>query len=207
MKPADRRTQLLDAARSCFVQGGFDGTPVSAIVKAAGVAQGTFYLYFDSKQGVVTELRREVVRDYDRVIEQVAALEAPVDERFARIVAAISVAVGRNIALERMFRAAGSGEASLKAAHDGRRRLSRRAAELLLSDPAFDPGDAPMVARFIVTLFDQILFEAHAFEPASVPAVVDSSLRFILRGLGVSEPRIETLVAQRPAFTADAEAL
>ena len=36
-------------------------------------------------------------------------------------------------------------------------------------------------------------FEAHAFEPDTVPAVLDSSLRFILRGLGVSEDRIETL--------------
>ncbi len=192
-KTPDRRTQILDAARECFVQHGFDGTPVSAIVKAAGVAQGTFYLYFDSKQAIVTELQREVVRDYDRVIERVAALDAPVDERFARIVSGISVAVGRNIEIERMFRAAGSGEASLKAAHEGRLRMSRRAADLLRSDPRFDLHDASMVARFVVTLFDQILFEAHAFDPDTVPAVLDSSLRFILRGLGVSEDRIETL--------------
>ncbi|MFQ5612818.1 MAG: TetR/AcrR family transcriptional regulator [Anaerolineae bacterium] len=44
-----RRRQLLDAARQVFSQKGFSATNVSDVAAAAGVSQGTIYLYFDSK--------------------------------------------------------------------------------------------------------------------------------------------------------------
>jgi AcrR family transcriptional regulator len=44
---------LVSAAAQVFAEQGVAGTSVSDIVKAAGVAQGTFYLYFDSKDDVV----------------------------------------------------------------------------------------------------------------------------------------------------------
>jgi AcrR family transcriptional regulator len=44
-----RRTELVSAAASLFAKRGVANTAVSDIVKAAGVAQGTFYLYFESK--------------------------------------------------------------------------------------------------------------------------------------------------------------
>ena len=50
---ATRRAQLVSAAASTFAERGVANTPVSEIVKAAGVAQGTFYLYFNSKDDVV----------------------------------------------------------------------------------------------------------------------------------------------------------
>ena len=203
----ERRDQLLTAAKECFVQHGFAKTPVSAIVSAAGVAQGTFYLYFKSKQDVVTELRREVVREYERVLNQIASTPAPVDERLARVIVAMSVIVGRNIVLERMFRASGSGEDSLVAAVEGRRRMARHAAQLLQADTALHSEDAELTAGFVVTLFDQILFDAHAFAPDTVPAVVTQSLRFTLRGIGVAPDRVEDLVARQAEFLADAQAL
>lgn len=203
----ERRDQLLDAARACFLADGFDKTPVSAIVREAGVAQGTFYLYFKSKQEIVTELRRQVVREYERALNAIASLDAPADERLARVIVAMGLIVGRNIELERMFRASGSGEASLVAAVEGRRRMAERAAQLLAADENL-VSDAPhLTAGFVVTLFDQILFDAHAFAPDTVPDVVRESLRFTLRGLGVAPERVEALVARQAEFLAHAESL
>ncbi|MBI4497320.1 MAG: TetR/AcrR family transcriptional regulator [Chloroflexi bacterium] len=45
-----RRASLLQAALELFVEKGFHETKVSEIVERAGVAQGTFYLYFSSKR-------------------------------------------------------------------------------------------------------------------------------------------------------------
>jgi AcrR family transcriptional regulator len=48
--PETRKAQLLDAARLLFRTKGFEATNVSDIVAEAGVAQGTFYNYFGTKE-------------------------------------------------------------------------------------------------------------------------------------------------------------
>ena len=48
----DRRTQLLNAARAVFARKGYEEATVSEIVGRAGVAQGTFYLYFPGKESL-----------------------------------------------------------------------------------------------------------------------------------------------------------
>jgi len=51
-----RKEQILSAARRVLREKGYDRTTISEIVKEAGVAQGTFYLYFESKKAAVMEL-------------------------------------------------------------------------------------------------------------------------------------------------------
>ncbi|MBK7581350.1 MAG: TetR/AcrR family transcriptional regulator [Myxococcales bacterium] len=54
----DRRESVLDAALHCFVDRGFYGTAIPEIAKRAGVAAGTIYHYFDSKEVLVNTLFR-----------------------------------------------------------------------------------------------------------------------------------------------------
>src|SRR6476469_5847429 len=51
-KRLDRRSQLLTSARSVFSKKGYDDATISEIVGRAGVAQGTFYLYFPGKESL-----------------------------------------------------------------------------------------------------------------------------------------------------------
>lgn len=51
-----RRRQILEAALTVFAEHGYHQTTVTDLVRAAGVARGTFYLYFDSKQAIFHEL-------------------------------------------------------------------------------------------------------------------------------------------------------
>ncbi|CAK4833575.1 unnamed protein product [Aphanomyces euteiches] len=51
--PEVRRNEILDVAMELFKINGFEQTSVSDIVKKIGVAQGTFYYYFKSKEEVV----------------------------------------------------------------------------------------------------------------------------------------------------------
>ena len=52
----NRRDVILRAARPVFVEKGYHQTHVSDIIDAAGIARGTFYLYFDSKTAIFSEL-------------------------------------------------------------------------------------------------------------------------------------------------------
>jgi AcrR family transcriptional regulator len=57
-RPEERREDLLDAAARVFAQKTVVQTTVSDITEAAGVAKGTFYLYFDSKEHLLGALKR-----------------------------------------------------------------------------------------------------------------------------------------------------
>ncbi len=56
MDKVDRRAQLLARARDVFAKRGYHASKIEHIVAAAGVARGTFYLYFEDKRGVFSEL-------------------------------------------------------------------------------------------------------------------------------------------------------
>ncbi|SFS13639.1 TetR/AcrR family transcriptional regulator [Sphingomonas jatrophae] len=51
---------LLDAATEEFAQKGFHDAAISEITKRAGVAIGSFYTYFDSKEAIFTALVRDL---------------------------------------------------------------------------------------------------------------------------------------------------
>src|SRR4051812_49951871 len=72
--------QLLDAAADEFGEKGFHEASISQITQRAGVAIGSFYTYFDSKEEVFTALVRDLsgqVRDYvaPRMADQANQLE------------------------------------------------------------------------------------------------------------------------------------
>src|SRR5579859_1520846 len=52
----DKRERILDAAVRVFAKKGFHATRVSEVAKAAGVADGTIYLYFKSKDELLVSL-------------------------------------------------------------------------------------------------------------------------------------------------------
>jgi AcrR family transcriptional regulator len=45
-----KRRQIVDGARSIFLQHGFDAASMSDIARAAGVSKGTLYVYFENKE-------------------------------------------------------------------------------------------------------------------------------------------------------------
>ncbi|MFA5890710.1 MAG: TetR/AcrR family transcriptional regulator [Actinomycetota bacterium] len=54
------RARVLEAAEIVFAERGFDEASIVQITQHAGVAMGTFYLYFPSKQAVFAELVRDL---------------------------------------------------------------------------------------------------------------------------------------------------
>ncbi|PWK27140.1 TetR family transcriptional regulator [Arcicella aurantiaca] len=65
----DKRTQIFEAALKLFVEFGFHGTPTSKIAQEAGVANGTLFHYFPTKDDLIIALFKETK---GKMIEYVA---------------------------------------------------------------------------------------------------------------------------------------
>ncbi len=71
--PETRRSELIDTAEALFLKNGYEGTPVSEIVRNAGVAQGTFYHYFKSKDDVLSAITDRWIEEIRAGIEDIAS--------------------------------------------------------------------------------------------------------------------------------------
>jgi AcrR family transcriptional regulator len=58
---ADRRERILDNASELFAAKGYHGTTIDEIVQATGIAKGTFYIYFDSKEELLVEVIKRLI--------------------------------------------------------------------------------------------------------------------------------------------------
>lgn len=59
MRDPDKPQQIIEAAIRVFARKGYYNSRVSDIARAAGIAAGTIYLYFDTKQEILITLFRE----------------------------------------------------------------------------------------------------------------------------------------------------
>lgn len=70
--PEERRRDILDAAIALFAERGFNESTVGDIAALAGVATGTVYLYFPSKDHVLLALHRRLGEGLAAHVEQAA---------------------------------------------------------------------------------------------------------------------------------------
>ncbi len=80
----ERRAQLVKAAREVFGEKGYHDATVDDITRAAGVAKGTFYLYFDEKREIYYELVRTFLQHVKDIGASVAREVHTGQEFFAR---------------------------------------------------------------------------------------------------------------------------
>lgn len=91
-KAEERKNEILDAADALFGHKGFDGTSTNDILEKVGIARGTLYHHFKSKEDIMDALiDRYAVRLLDRA--QAVALDKsiPIIERIIRVVMALNI--------------------------------------------------------------------------------------------------------------------
>ncbi|MDQ0178418.1 TetR/AcrR family transcriptional regulator [Bacillus chungangensis] len=94
-KAEERRNEILDAADELFVQKGFDGTSTNDILVKVGIARGTLYYHFKSKEDIMDALiERYTVLILGAAKEIAADKSIPINERIIRVVMALNISGG-----------------------------------------------------------------------------------------------------------------
>lgn len=84
-----RRTQILDAARACFLERGFHQTSMDDILTRAKLSAGGAYRYFSGKDEIIAAIAHENVSSLTAAIDAMAVPEPPptLAETIPRLVA------------------------------------------------------------------------------------------------------------------------
>lgn len=85
-RAGDKRERILDAAERVFAQHGFFAARVAEIAKEAGVADGTIYLYFKSKDDLLISLFESRMERFNAMMAEAVVVAArPTDKLLALI--------------------------------------------------------------------------------------------------------------------------
>lgn len=91
-EPTERKNEILDAAQELFTQKGFDGTSINDILEKVGIARGTLYYHFKSKEDIMDALIERYNMEILTAAKEISEDKSiPVLERMARIIKAINV--------------------------------------------------------------------------------------------------------------------
>jgi TetR/AcrR family transcriptional regulator, repressor of fatR-cypB operon len=90
----ERRAAILGAALELFAERGFHGTAVPLVAERAGVAAGTIYRYFESKEDLVNVLYRTCKRRMLEELEGVLTSDLPARQRFRALWEGMARAAG-----------------------------------------------------------------------------------------------------------------
>jgi AcrR family transcriptional regulator len=82
---AEKKKAILESTLELIKENGFHGTPMSLVAKKAGVAAGTIYHYFDSKEELICELYSYVKRQTVEALQQGDDAALPYNKRFFAI--------------------------------------------------------------------------------------------------------------------------
>lgn len=88
----ERRSEILDAAEKLFAVKGFDNTSTGDILDAVGIARGTLYYHFKSKEdildGVIQRITDRLILDASKIVRK---KELPVLERLTKAILSLNV--------------------------------------------------------------------------------------------------------------------
>jgi len=91
----ERRNEILDAADELFGQKGFDGTSTNDILEKVGIARGTLYYHFKSKEDIMDALIERYNSQILGSAKEIASNKnIPVHERIVRVVMALNISGG-----------------------------------------------------------------------------------------------------------------
>lgn len=81
----DKQEAILETALALFTERGFAGTPTSLISKEAGVATGTLFFYFKTKEDLIDTLYRRVKSEAAQEMGRGLDAEKTAKDKFRRL--------------------------------------------------------------------------------------------------------------------------
>lgn len=86
MKKSERKELLLQTAYELFLSKGYDTVSVDEIIKAAGIAKGTYYYYFKSKEETLEEVIDMMIAKEEFKARMVLEMDIPVPQKIVGII-------------------------------------------------------------------------------------------------------------------------
>ncbi len=97
------REAILDAAERVFGKAGFGGAHMADIARAAGIAVGSLYTYFDSKEAIFAALHEHRAASFHALLEEVAAEHPAPVERLRAMIRAFFAYIEQHSAIFALF--------------------------------------------------------------------------------------------------------
>jgi len=184
---SDTRDKLLAAARKLFAERGYHATRPQDVAREAGVAIGTFYLYFADKWLI---FRAFIELAHDELRAAVSARAGAVDGVGPKLHAALDAVLDYGVDHPGVLRAAFTDTSVIGPEAGNEPMLAERLADELARDLAqgqrtggiHDDYDPDLIAQAIVGMMHQASLYA-VRQRAGRRALLENLTRFCVRGL------------------------
>lgn len=99
-EPEERKKEILDIAEELFTTKGYDNTSTTDILERVGIARGTMYYHFKSKEEILDALIDRVIQGIVRNVKSALSYKVTAPQKIISFIGATRVdsAIGKEIA-------------------------------------------------------------------------------------------------------------
>jgi len=183
----DKREAILSTALTLFAERGFFGTPTSLISKEAGVATGTLFFYFRTKEDLIDEIYRNVKADAAQAMSRGLEKERSAGHKLRRLgINAVAWGIQNPAKMKFMEQFAHSPFVSTSAQDEGMSHF------LFLKDIIYEgirdgkirETDPSLLFCMMASVLNGLVLRASATEnPADREAIIEEGLDFVWNGM------------------------